>query len=264
MAGRPAPRPRTGQAGAAQSFQGVQDGAQVGNGRCGEQRWRGGPSSASGPSMSRHREGSPASRFPAACSIAEATTRAAPAAPRPARSRHLPSLSRVIAPCRASAEMTSVTVNGVRPARLTIASASSWSLNRSLMTWAGSGPSVILVSWESRQSECLGGVEAMVSVWPVCGRQADAVQTAQQQAQQGEAGRVGPVQVVGHDQAARLCHGRDEADCGLHCERAAFAIIQAAEGGVRGARPGRAPPRRARWPLVPPAVPVPAAAWRPG
>ena len=41
--------------------------------------------------------------------------------------------------------MTSVTVNGVRPACLMMASASSWSLNRPLMTRAGSGPSVMLV-----------------------------------------------------------------------------------------------------------------------
>ena len=95
--------------------------------------------------MSRHREGSPASRFPAACPIPAATMLAAPAAPRPGRSRHLLSLSRVIAPCRARAAMTSVTVNGVRPACLMMAPASSWSPNRPLMAPAGSGPSVMLV-----------------------------------------------------------------------------------------------------------------------
>jgi len=95
--------------------------------------------------MSRHREGSPASRFPAACPIPAATILAAPAASQPGRSRHLLSPSRVIAPCRARAAMTSVTVNGVRPARLMITSASSWSPNSPLMTRAGSGPSVMLV-----------------------------------------------------------------------------------------------------------------------
>ncbi|HET9967737.1 MAG TPA: hypothetical protein VFQ68_05835 [Streptosporangiaceae bacterium] len=91
--------------------------------------------------MSRHRAGRPASRFPAACPIPVATMLAAPVASRPGCSRHLPSSSRVIAPCRASAAMTSVTVN----------------------------------------AEGFSRVEARVAACPVGGRQADAVQAAQQQ-----------------------------------------------------------------------------------
>ena len=100
------------------------------------------------------------------------------------------------------------------------------------MTVAGSGPSVMPVIWEAGQAECLSGVDARIAVRPVGSREADGVQAAQQQAQQCQAGRVGPLQVIGHDQAARPGRGREETDRALQGQRAAGLLIQAVDGGA--------------------------------
>jgi hypothetical protein len=57
-------------------------------------------------------------------------------------------------------------------------------------------------------------------------------QVAQQQAQQHEAGRVGPLQVIGHDQAARPGRGREETDRALQGQPVAGLLIQAVDGGA--------------------------------
>ena len=80
------------------------------------------------------------------------------------------------------------------------------------------------------------------------GRQADAVQAAQQQAQQGEASRVGPVQVVDHDRQRRPGDGRDEADRGLQGECAGVVMARPPKAASGCRPPWRARPRCAARP----------------